>query len=70
MVSREHTPPRNGEEGHSINHSSRIYLIAPDTKVAGFGHHESSPAELVATVARLSAQKRAPDPPAERSGVR
>jgi cytochrome oxidase Cu insertion factor (SCO1/SenC/PrrC family) len=59
MVAREHTPPRQGEEGHSINHSSRIYFIAPDTKVAGYGYHDSDPAELVATVAKLSGAKQA-----------
>lgn len=59
MVAREHTPPRQGEEGHSINHSSRIYFIAPDTRVAGYGYHDSDPAELVATVAKLSGAKRA-----------
>jgi cytochrome oxidase Cu insertion factor (SCO1/SenC/PrrC family) len=58
MVAREHTPPRKGEEGHSINHSSRIYFIAPDTKVAGYGDHDSDPAELAATVAKLSRKQR------------
>ncbi|MCY7279481.1 MAG: SCO family protein [Sphingomonas bacterium] len=58
MVTREHKPPRKGEEGHSINHSSRIYFVAPDTKVAGYGHHDADPAELVATVARLSKKGR------------
>jgi len=57
MVAREHTPPRKGEEGHSINHSSRIYFIAPDTKVAGYGYPDSDPAELAATVAKLSRKK-------------
>ena len=55
LVAREHRPPRAGEVGHSINHSSRIYLIAPDTKVAGYGHHGSAPAELASMVARLNA---------------
>lgn len=59
MVTREHRPPREGETGHSINHSSRIYMIAPDTKVAGYGHHGSEPAELVKTVTKMSAHKRA-----------
>ena len=59
MVAREHRPPRAGEVGHSINHSSRIYLISPDTKVAGYGHHESDPRELAETVAKLSASKAA-----------
>ena len=57
MVAREHVPPRRGEEGHSINHSSRIYFIAPDTEVAGYGYHDSDPAELAATVAKLSKTK-------------
>ena len=62
MVTRDHRPPRAGETGHSINHSSRIYMIAPDTKVAGYGHHDSHPIELVNIVARLSALKRATGP--------
>jgi len=53
-VAREHKPPRNGEVGHSIDHSSRIYFVAPDTKVAGYGYHDAEPAKLVATIARLS----------------
>ena len=57
-VTREHRPPRPGEEGHSINHSSRIYFVAPDTKVAGYGFHDANPAELVATVAKLSKKQR------------
>lgn len=62
LVAREHTPPRKGETGHSIKHSSRIYLIAPDTKVAGYGYHDSDPAELVKTIANLNAPKRAAGP--------
>ena len=58
MVAREHTPPREGEEGHSINHTSRIYFIAPDTKVAGYGYHDANSAELAATVAKLIRAKR------------
>lgn len=57
-VKREHRPPRDGEQGHSINHSSRIYMIAPDARVAGYGDHRSNPAELAQTVTRLSGQKR------------
>ena len=56
-VAREHKPPRKGETGHSIDHSSRIYFVAPDTKVAGYGYHDANPAELVATVAKLSKKK-------------
>ena len=58
-VAREHKPPRKGEVGHSIDHSSRIYFIAPDTEVAGYGYHDAKPAELVATVAKLNAKARA-----------
>lgn len=54
MVAREHTPPRAGEEGHSLNHSSRIYLIAPDTKVAGYGYHDTDAEELAEAVTTLS----------------
>ena len=54
MVAREHKPPRKGEQGHSIDHSSRIYFVAPDTRVAGYGYHDADPAKLVETVARLS----------------
>ena len=53
-VAREHKPPRKGEQGHSIDHSSRIYFVGPDTKVAGYGYHDANPAELAATIARLS----------------
>ena len=69
MVAREHRPPRDGEVGHSINHSSRVYLIAPDTKVAGYGDHASDPARLVATIAKLNASKAAaPQRPQSVSG--
>jgi protein SCO1 len=57
-VAREHKPPRKGETGHSIDHSSRIYFVAPDTKVAGYGYHDADPAELVATVAKLNKKDR------------
>ena len=53
-VAREHKPPRKGEQGHSIDHSSRIYFVGPDTKVAGYGYHDANPAELAATIARLN----------------
>lgn len=66
MVAREHVPPREGEEGHSIKHSSRIYFIGPDTRVAGYGYHDADPGELVAAITKLNAQRRAagPDGPA------
>lgn len=54
LVQRQHMPPRKGEEGHSINHTTRIYFIGPDTKVAGYGFHDSDPMELVDAIDRLS----------------
>ena len=53
-VERQQVPPRIGEEGHSINHSARIYLIAPDAEVAGYGTHNTDPADLAQIVAMLS----------------
>ncbi len=53
MVAREHIPPREGERGHSINHSSLIYLIDPRARVAGYGYHTSTPKVLVETVQKL-----------------
>jgi protein SCO1 len=53
-VAREHTPPRNGEEGHSINHSTMIYFIAPDTKVAGYGYHDADLEELTSAMMKLA----------------
>ncbi len=52
-VIREHIPPRPLEKGHSINHSSMIYFIAPDTTVAGYGYHDADKSLLVDTVVRL-----------------
>jgi protein SCO1 len=52
-VIREHIPPRPREKGHSINHSSMIYFIAPDTSVAGYGYHDMDPDMLIQTVLRL-----------------
>lgn len=53
-VNREHVPARPGEHGHSINHSSLIYILAPDGRVAGYAYHDVRPEELVATVERLA----------------
>jgi cytochrome oxidase Cu insertion factor (SCO1/SenC/PrrC family) len=52
-VAREHIPPRDGERGHSINHSSLIYLIDPRARIAGYGYHTSTPKVLVETVQKL-----------------
>ena len=56
-VAREHTPPRAGERGHSINHSSLIYILDPRAKVAGYGYHTSTPKILIETVRRLKKAK-------------
>lgn len=53
MVAREHIPPRDGERGHSINHSSLIYMLDPKARVAGYGYHTSTPKILVETVKKL-----------------
>lgn len=59
-VLREHVPPRAGEEHYSINHGSMIYLIGPDTLVAGYGYHDMPVATTVALVRRLAKAERHP----------
>ena len=59
-VMREHVPPRNSEEGMSINHSSSIYLIGPDTLVAGYGYHDMGADTMVDMVETLSKAERNP----------
>ena len=53
-VAREHIPPRPGEMGHSMNHSSLIYILRPDTQVAAFQDHKADPKALIAAVSTLS----------------
>lgn len=57
-VLREHVPPRTGEGDMSINHSSIIYFIGPDTLVAGYGYHNAKSETLVNVVENLSKAKR------------
>jgi protein SCO1 len=52
-VIREHIPPRPNETGHSINHSSLIYFIAPNMTVAGYGYHDSNVTVLADTISAL-----------------
>ena len=59
-VMREHVPPRKSEEGMSINHSSSIYLIGPDTLVAGYGYHDMGADAMVDMVENLSRAERNP----------
>lgn len=54
VVAREHIPPRRGEVGHSINHSSLIYFLAPDTRVAGYAMHDWSVTDLEQAIRRLA----------------
>ncbi len=46
QVLREHTPPRRGEEGHSLNHSTLIYIMNPQGRVAGYLYHDARPEDL------------------------
>jgi protein SCO1 len=57
-VIREHIPPRRGETGHSINHSSMIYFIGPDIQVAGYGYHDSDIQTLTNTIMTLETAPR------------
>jgi protein SCO1 len=59
-VLREHVPPRASEEGLSINHSSMVYLIGPDTLVAGYGYHDMGAETMVALVEKLDKAERNP----------
>jgi protein SCO1 len=52
-VTREHIPPRHGETGHSINHSSMIYFISPDLSVAGYAYHDADTTSLTDTIIAL-----------------
>lgn len=47
QVRREHTPPRALEKGHSINHTSFIYVVSPAGIVTGYMPHQSTPQALV-----------------------
>ena len=57
-VLREHVPPKAGEEGHAINHSSMIYVVGPDTYVAAYGYHDMGASELVGLVRQLAVAER------------
>lgn len=58
-VLREHTTPRPGEAGMSINHSSMIYLLGRDTFVAAYGYHDMGARALGSLVRELDRAKRA-----------
>lgn len=59
-VLREHVPPRAGEKNFSINHGSMIYLVGPDTLVAGYGFHDMPVETMVGLVGRLRKAARRP----------
>lgn len=50
QVRREHTPARPREVGHSINHTSFIYLVSPSGDVKGYVYHDVTPDALVRAV--------------------
>lgn len=50
QVRREHTPPRPMEKGHSINHTSFIYLVSPTGVVTKYFYHTTTPDDLVRAV--------------------
>lgn len=53
-VRTDHMPPRTelGETGHSINHTTAIYIIDPSGAVVDIVYHTIAPADLIANVAR------------------
>jgi len=57
-VLREHVPPRKGENGMSINHSSIVYILGLDTFVAGYGYHDLGAHGLFRLVEELSKVER------------
>lgn len=50
QVRREHTPPRPLEKGHSINHTSFIYIASPTGAVTGYLPYDIAPANVVRAV--------------------
>lgn len=55
QVRREHVPARPREEGHSLNHTSFIYLMAPSGEVKQYLYHDASPDDLMAAVRKNAA---------------
>ncbi|MBU6371680.1 MAG: SCO family protein [Alphaproteobacteria bacterium] len=55
QVRREHVPARPREEGHSINHTSFIYLMAPSGEVKQYLYHDAAPDVLAAAVRKSAA---------------
>lgn len=53
-VRTDHMPPRTelGETGHSINHTTAIYIIDPSGAVVDIAYHTVAPADLIANVER------------------
>ncbi|MEQ1616993.1 MAG: SCO family protein [Terricaulis sp.] len=53
-VRTDHMPPRTelGETGHSINHTTAIYIIDPSGAVVDLAYHTTPPAGLVAAIER------------------
>lgn len=53
-VRTEHVPPRTqlGEQGHSINHTTLIYVMDPTGALAGYAYHDTSVEALAAIATR------------------
>jgi cytochrome oxidase Cu insertion factor (SCO1/SenC/PrrC family) len=46
-VLRQHMPARPGEDGHSINHSTLIFVLNPDGEPVGTLYHDAAPEDFV-----------------------
>lgn len=58
QVRREHVPARPLEKGHSINHTSFIYIVAPDGAVQGYVYHDTAPSKIIDDVLRRARNRR------------
>lgn len=54
QVLREHTPPRAQESGHSMNHSTLVYIMAPNGKVEGYLYHTAETDQFVRFIRQRS----------------
>lgn len=53
-VRREHVPARDGEQGHSINHTTMVYVLDPTGKVKGYLYHDAAAEDMVRLVRQLA----------------
>lgn len=57
QVRREHVPARPREEGHSINHTSFIYVMNPAGEVTQYVYHDAPPNALIGAVRQKVAER-------------